>query len=246
MPLTAYISARMLWLRTKASCLNSVELTNRQYIHELSNIEAVLEDRSGIGLDLTETGSTIVVKDSSGKALQGDQVSKGTDTIIWNPVSPLATDGTDDGTYTVTVTPMDTLGVTGQSREYSLIFDSQTPQVSSAVPVDINANLTYVGQQVMLVQAKLQDVGPSGLEIKDQKIYLVDSAKKQVAGVQTDNNSDTIVWNLNAPLARDGSNDGTYNVVVIAKDKAGNEKEFSYPMVYDTVPPTVVSVNPAV
>jgi len=229
----------------KAPAVKSVQLTNREYIHELSNIEAVLEDRSGIGLDLTETGSTIVVKNSSDKILQGDQVSKGTDTIIWNPVSPLATDGTDDGTYTVTVTPMDTLSVTGQSRQYSLIFDSQTPQVISAVPVDINANLTYIGQQVMSVQAKLQDKGPSGLEIKDQKIYLEDSANKQVAGVQTDNNLDTIVWNLNAPLARDGSNDDIYNVVVVAIDKAGNEKEFRYPMVYDTVPPTVASVNPA-
>jgi methionine-rich copper-binding protein CopC/flagellar hook assembly protein FlgD len=242
---TGYSMAIQFSYVLKAPAVKSVLLTNREYIHELSNIEAVLEDRSGIGLDLTETGSTIVVKDSTGKALQGDQVSKGTDTIIWNPVSPLANDGTDDGTYTVTVTPMDTLGVTGQSRQYSLIFDSQTPQVISAVPVDINANLTYISQQVILVQAKLQDKGPSGLEIKDQKIYLEDSAKKQVAGVQTDNNSDTIVWNLNAPLARDGSNDDTYNVVVIAKDKAGNEKEFRYPMVYDTVPPTVASVTPA-
>jgi len=229
----------------KAPAVKSVELTNRQYIHELSNIVAVLEDRSGIGLDLTETGSSIVVKDPSGKDLQGDQVAQGTDTIIWNPVSPLATDGTDDGIYTVTVTPMDTLGVTGQSRQYSLIYDSQTPQVASAVPVDINANVTYVSQQVIFVQAKLTDKGPSGLEIKDQKIFLEDSTQKQVAGVQTDNGSDTINWNLDTPLARDGSNDDIYNVVVVAKDRAGNEKEFRYPMIYDTVPPRVVSVDPA-
>jgi len=239
----------------KAPAVKSVKLTNREYIHELSNIEAVLEDRSGIGLDLSETGSSIVVKDSSGKALQGDQTSNGTDTIIWNPVSALATDGTDDGTYTVTVTPMDTLGITGQSRQYNLIYDSQAPQIDSAVPVDINANVTYIGQQLMYVQAKLRDKGPSGLDINDQKIYLVDSANNQVPGTQTGFQTDTkedttvvkistISWNLDTPLARDGSNDDIYNVVVVAKDKAGNEKEFIYPMVYDTVPPQVTAVSP--
>ncbi|HGJ65722.1 TPA: hypothetical protein ENS27_10065, partial [bacterium] len=228
----------------KAPAIKSVNLTNRAYISELTSIEAVLEDRSGVGLDLSETGSSIVVKDPSGKILQGDQVSKDDDTIIWNPVNILAKDGTDDGTYTVTITPVDSLGTKGQERQYTLIYDTQLPEVISASPVDINSNITYVGQQILSIQAKVSDKGPAGLEIKDQQIYLVDSQNKQVAGVQSDNKTDIVFWNLNNPLPRNGSADGVYEVVVIAKDKAGNVKEYRYPMVYDTIPPTVDSVSP--
>jgi len=239
----------------KAPAVKSVSLTNRAYISELTNIEAVLEDRSGVGLDLSETGSSIVVKNPSGQTLQGDQVAVGNDTIVWTSVHTLAKDGTDDGTYTVTVTPVDSLGTSGLSRQYMLIYDTQLPEVDSVSPVDKNANVTYVGQQLMSVQASLKDVGTSGLDIKDQKIYLENSAGEQVPGTQTGyesvvkvNNQDvtlsTVTWNLNAPLARNGSNDGIYSVVVSAKDRAGNQIDFRYPMVYDTIPPQVTAVSP--
>ncbi|MEK7396981.1 MAG: Ig-like domain-containing protein, partial [Candidatus Poribacteria bacterium] len=142
------------------------------------------------------------------------------------------------------VTPIDSLGTSGQARQYTLIYDTQSPQIDSATQVDINASVTYVGQQIISVQAKIKDKGPSGLEIKDQKIYLENSAKKQVAGVQTDNGLDTIFWGLNVPLAKDGSADGAYTLVVTAKDLAGNQKEFRYAIMYDTIIPEVASVTP--
>lgn len=241
---TGYLMTAKFSYVIKAPAVKNVQLTNREYVRDFKEIVAVLEDRSGVGLDLSENGSSIVVKDSTGKVLQGDQTSSGTDTIIWKPLNPFAIDGTDDGTYTVTVTPVDTLGTVGQARQYTLIYDTQSPQVESASPVDINASVTYVGQQIVSVTAKIKDKGPAGLEIKDQKIYLEDSAKKQVAGVQTDNGLDTISWSLNIPLAKDGSADGEYTLVVIARDKAGNQKEFRYPIIYDTINPEVVSVTP--
>ncbi len=229
----------------KAPAVKSVKLTNRDYIHELNTIEAVLDDRSGIGLDLSETGSTIVVKGPDGKVIQGDQTSVGNDTIVWSIVTPLANDGSDDGIYTVTITPVDTLGTAGQSRQYTLVYDTQPPKVLSAVPVDIYANISYISQQISSVQAKLQDEGPAGIKIGDQRIYLEAENGSQVSGVQTDNNADTIVWNLTSPLPRDGSADGMYNVVVITTDKAGSRKEFRYPIYYDTIPPKVVGINPS-
>jgi len=144
----------------KAPAVKSVTLTNRAYVKELELIEAVLEDRSGIGLDLSETGSSIVVTGPDGK-LQADQASVDPDTIIWRPVHSLATDGTDDGTYTVTVTPMDTTGASGQSRNYTLIYDTQPPEVVSAAPVDINADITHVSQQLTAVEAAIRDEGPA-------------------------------------------------------------------------------------
>ena len=228
----------------KAPAVKSVSLTNRAYVDSLDSIEAVLEDRSGIGLDLSETGSSIVVTGPGGE-LQADQTSSGDDTLVWTPVHSLAKDGTDDGEYEVTVTPMDTTGASGQPRLYTVIYDTQTPEVVSATPVDINADVTHVGQQLTSIQVTLRDEGPAGIEIEDQMIYLEAADGTQVPGVQTDDADDTVSWNLDSPLAKDGSADGIYSVVVNAIDKAGNEKEFRYPLLYDTVPPTVVEVSPA-
>jgi hypothetical protein len=213
-------------------------------VNNLESIEAVLEDRSGIGLDLSETGSSIVVTGPSGE-LQADQTSVDPDTIIWQPVHLLATDGTDDGEYTVTITPMDTTGATGQPRRYTLIYDTQPPEAASAAPVDINADVTHVGQQLTLVQASLRDEGPADIEIEDQMISLEAPDGTEVPGVRTDDDADTVSWNLSSPLAKDGSSDGMYNVVVTAVDQAGNQKEFRYPLVYDTVPPQLVEASPA-
>jgi len=228
----------------KAPAVKSVSLTNQAYVDALDSIEAVLEDRSGIGLDLSETGSSIVVIGPDGE-LQADQTGSGDDTLTWTPVHSLAKDGTDDGEYEVTVTPMDTTGASGQPRQYIVIYDTQTPEVVSASPVDINADITHVGQQLISVQASLTDEGPAGIEIEDQAIYLEAADGTQVPGVQTDDNDDTVNWNLANPLAKDGSADGIYNVVVNSVDKAGNEKEFRYPLLYDTIPPAVVEVSPA-
>jgi len=227
----------------KPPAVKSVTLTNRAYVSNLESIEAVLEDRSGIGLDLSETGSSIVVTGPDG-VLQADQASVGEDTIIWQPVHPLAKDGTDDGEYEVTVTPVDTTGGSGQSRNYTLIYDTQPPEVVSATPVDINADVTHVGQQLSFVQARLQDEGPADIEIEDQVIYVEAPDVTQIPGVQTDDDVDMVNWNLTNPLAKDGTADGIYSVVVEAIDRAGNAKEFRYPLVYDTLVPTVVEVSP--
>ena len=228
----------------KAPAIKSVSLTNRAYVSNLENIEAVLEDRSGIGLDLSETGSSIVVTDPDGEVLQADQTSNEVDTIIWMPVYSLATDGTDDGIYNVIVTPVDTSGASGQSRELELIYDTQHPEVVSASPVDINADVTHVGQQLTAVQARILDEGPADIKIEDQRISLETADGTQVPGVQTDNNNDMVIWNLTSPLAKDGTADGIYTVVVNAVDQAGAEEEFRYPLVYDTSPPQVVEVTP--
>ena len=227
----------------KPPAVTSVTLTNRAYVSNLESIEAVLEDRSGVGLDLSETGSLIVVSGPNGD-LQADQSIVGDNTIVWKPVHPLAKDGTDDGTYSVTVTPVDTTGASGQSRQLTLIYDTQPPEVTSASPVDINADVTYVGDQLISVQASLQDEGPAGIEIEDQMIHLETADGTQVSGVKTDNGSDTVTWRLTKPLAKDGTGDGDYGVVVTTMDQAGNQKEFRYPVIYDTVLPEVVKVVP--
>jgi hypothetical protein len=228
----------------KAPAVRSVTLTNRAYVKNLESIEAAFDDRSGVGLDLSETGSSIVVTGPSGE-IQADQTSVGDDTIVWRPVHPLATDGTDDGVYTVTVTPVDTTGASGQSRQYTLIYDTQPPEVTSASPVDINADVTHVGQQLTVVQASLTDEGPAEINIDDQIIYLETQDGTQIPGIRTDNDSDTVSWRLTRSLAKDGTADGIYSVVVNAVDQAGNDKEFRYSLIYDTVPPEVTEVSPS-
>ena len=42
-------------------------------------------------------------------------------------MDPLLTDGSDDGVYTISVQPVDRLGVSGEVRQFTITYDTQKP-----------------------------------------------------------------------------------------------------------------------
>ena len=213
-----------------------------EFVNALDTITASLVDASGIGLDLTSDGSSITVAGPDGE-VDGIQSTSGTNEIVWTPLQ-LAVDGTMDGTYTVTITPVDSAGVSGVPARHQFILDTQPPAVSAVSPINLTEPISYIGEQISQIAALVTDVGPAGLKIDEQRIHLLDSHENLIPGDLTNDGTELIIFTLSQSLATDGSDDGTYTVVLVLGDNAGNLSGIAHQAVYDTVAPTV-QTNPA-
>ena len=213
-----------------------------EFVNRLDEIVATLEDVSATGLNLTSDGSTVTVTGPNGE-VEGVQTLRGENQIAWRPLQ-LATDGSADGVYTVTVTPVNSGDRLGIPARYQFTLDTQEPEVVSVTPIDLTQPLSYIGRQLIQIAAQVEDVGPAGLEIEDQRLQLLDAGGNLVPATQSDDRESQIFLTLSQPLTADGSDDGVYTVNLELMDKAGNLNLLSHQLVYDTQAPTLVSTNP--
>ena len=213
-----------------------------EFVNRLDEIVATLEDVSATGLNLTSDGSTITVAGPDGE-IEGVQTSRGGNQIVWRPLQ-LAADGSADGVYTATITPVNSGGRLGIPARYQFTLDTQEPEVTLVTPIDLTQPLSYIGRQLIQVAAQVEDIGPAGLEVEDQRLQLRDAGGNIVPAIQTDDGESQIFLTLSQPLTADGSDDGIYTVTLDLMDKAGNLNPISHQLVYDTQAPTLVSTNP--
>ena len=213
-----------------------------EFVNRLDEIVATLEDVSATGLNLTSDGSTITVAGPDGE-VEGIQTSRGGNQIVWRPLQ-LATDGSADGVYTVTITPVNSGGRLGIPARYQFTLDTQEPEVASVTPIDLTQPVSYIGQQLIQIAAQVEDVGPADLEVEEQRLQLHDAGGNVVPAVQSDDRESQIFLTLSQPLTADGSDDGVYTVTLDLMDRAGNLNPISHQLVYDTQAPTLVSTNP--
>ena len=213
-----------------------------EFVNRLDEVIATLEDVSATGLNLTSDGSTITVTGPNGE-VDGVQTSRGGNQIAWRPLQ-LATDGSADGVYTATVTPVNSGGRLGIPARYQFTLDTQEPEVASVTPIDLTQPLSYIGRQLIQIAAQVEDVGPAGLEIEDQRLQLLDAGGNLVPATQSDDRESQVFLTLSQPLTADGSDDGIYTVTLELMDKAGNLNPLSHQLVYDTQAPTLVSTTP--
>ena len=212
------------------------------FVNRLDEIVATLEDVSTTGLNLTSDGSTITVTGPDGE-VEGVQTSRGGNQIMWRPLQ-LATDGSTDGIYNVTITPVNSGGRLGIPARHQFTLDTQEPEVVLVTPIDLTQPLSYIGRQLIQIAAQVEDVGPAGLEIEDQRFQLHDAGGDVIPAVQSDDGESQIFLTLSQPLTADGSDDGAYTVTLDLMDKAGNLNPISHQLVYDTQAPTLVSTTP--
>lgn len=230
-------------LPTVSSVLISGKLGTIVYTNgDATNIVATFADLSGAGLDLDDEGSTITVTTESGLPAPGIITSNGIDQLTWIPIV-LPIDGSADGRYTVTVTPKDKLGRQGDAVYRQFVYDTQEPRITAATPVSLNQPATYISSLTQL-QFTVEDVGPAGLELAEQAIELLDPEGATVNATFTfDEINSHLYLTLDAPLAQDGSVDGTYTVKVSLVDKAGNISDSAQTFVYDSQVPQLASVS---
>ena len=213
-----------------------------EFVNRLDEIVATLEDVSATGLNLASDGSTITIMGPDGE-VEGVQTSRGGNQIVWKPVQN-PTDGAADGIYTVTVTPVNSGGRVGIPARYQFALDTQEPEVVLVTPIDLTQPLSYIGQQIIQIAAQVEDVGPAGLEVDDQRFELRDPRGNVVPAAQSNDGQAQIFLTLSQPLTADGSDDGRYTVNLDLTDKAGNVNPLTHQLVYDTQAPTLVSTDP--
>ena len=204
---------------------------------------ATFSNNNGIALYLEDGGSTIVVTNPEGLLVPGVTTSNGSDQLTWRP-TPLPTDGSADGRYTVTITPVDKSGRSGTVVTQQFIYDSQAPRITSATPLTIHAPVSYIGGGLSQFVINIEDVGPAGIVLASQVAALQDSTSSSIPATLTyDEIAGQLYLTLTQPFANDGSMDGTYTLNVLLIDKAGNRLNSRFNIIYDSKIPQVSSVT---
>ena len=213
-----------------------------------TNIVATFADLSGFGVALGDGGSTITVANANGIPAPGITTANDTNQLTWTPIV-LPTDGSADGRYTVTITPVDNAGRQGDVVYRQFVYDTQEPRITAAAPLMLNQPVTYIGGTFTQLQFTVEDVipgeniEPAGLELEEQTIELLDPEGVSVdATVTSDEINSLLYLTLSNPFARDGSADGTYTVRVSLVDKAGNSLDSVQTFIYDSQVPRLSSV----
>ena len=210
-----------------------------------TSIVATFTAPTGTGLAFGNEGSRISVTNADGTEIPGVTTSQGTNQLVWQAIGQ-PTDGTADGRYTVTVTPVDKAGRQGEVARRQFIYDTQAPQLTAASLVSLTAPVTYVTAGFASdteFSFTVADVGPAGVEMSEQTAQLLGADGTALSAVVTRNQTDRLFLTLTEPLAVDGSADGSYAVTVSLVDKAGNETQADYAVVYDTQVPAVSRVT---
>ncbi len=228
---------------TVSSVLIGGRLGTNVYVNSAdTNIVVTFTDASDVGLALGNGGSTITVNSDNGSIVSGITTSNGTNQLTWTP-SVLPTDGSADGRYTVSITPVDKAGRSGAVVNRHFIYDTQEPRITDATPVTLHQPVSYVGEGLTQFQFTVEDVGPALLDLDMQSISLEKANVELVKGVITNDGANQLYYTLNAPLPTDGSVDGAYILNVNLIDKAGNRKNIQHNIIYDSLAPKIASVS---
>ena len=210
-----------------------------------TRIVATLADPTGTGLAFGNEGSRISITNADGTEIPGVTTVQGTNQLVWQAIGQ-PTDGTADGRYTVTVTPIDKAGRQGEVARRQFIYDTQPPQITEASPLSLTQPVTFVRAGFASdtqLQFTVADVGPAGVKMAEQTAQLLGADGTVLSTVVTRNQTDLVFLTLTEPLARDGSADGSYVVSVSLVDRAGNETKAEYAVAYDTLVPQVTGVT---
>lgn len=183
------------------------------------------------GVDLAASLAGALVKNAAGSAIAGSWSVAG-NAIVFTPTIPLP-----EGAYTVTLSPVDTLGNKGFAS-FSFTLDRTPPTtqalvLSPASPVKagtVTFTLTFSEAMTTAVQPTVTFTRGGLL-----------SSTYALAGSWLDNKT----WRGSYPFTG-GTGDGTYTVTVSgSKDLAGNEmaSQAAGTFVLDTTPPAAPNMN---
>ena len=241
---------------TQPPTLVSTTPASNETVSELSQVEVKLNEKtSGINFvqsndfQLWKGRATDVLQDepSAARAVPVNITSNGMDTLTLTLLKPIALDGSDDGTYTVKVTPTDRAGNIGGAavREFYLVSQKHEPEIRLAMPQTTRVSslmtvgvelIDYVGAGIDFDVSMVTVTNPQGVLIPQEEL------EHTVGGVS---NPDSLTWTAEVPVARDGSADGEYIVTATFVDFTGRRFTQEFPIILDTQIPALVSTVPA-
>ena len=179
----------------------------------------------------------------------GDQVVAGqqqraSGRLIYNLVRPLATDGSEDGRYTIEFTPISASGRSGEVQRLTFMYDTQAPEIESDDVIDLVVAQAGVNNSLTEIRVNLIDE-TSGIDWEnlDEEWLTFERLSpnaSEISGRVDDDGQDNLTFRLTVPLADNGSADGEYRITITPKDRAGNDDEpYEKVFVYDTSPPMI-------
>ena len=204
---------------------------------ELERIEVTLEtdDENHLStLRLLNPGTQVVV----------GQLQRANDRLIYNLVRPLATDGSEDGVYTIEFTPISASGRSGEVQRLTFTYDTQAPEIEPDEAISLVVAEPEVNNSLTEIHVNLTDQ-TSGIDWKnlDEKWLTFERLSPnptKISGRISDDGQDNLTFRLTVPLADNGSADGEYRITLNPKDRAGNDDEsYEKVFIYDTSPPMI-------
>ena len=204
---------------------------------ELERIEVTLEtdDENHLStLRLLNPGTQVVV----------GQLQRANDRLIYNLVRPLATDGSEDGVYTIEFTPISASGRSGEVQRLTFTYDTQAPEIEPDEAISLVVAEPEVNNSLTEIHVNLTDE-TSGIDWKnlDEKWLTFERLSPnptKISGRVSDDGQDNLTFRLTVPLADNGSADGEYRITLNPKDRAGNDDEpYEKVFIYDTSPPMI-------
>ena len=164
--------------------------------------------------------------------------------LIYDLVRPLATDGSEDGVYTIEFTPISASGRSGGVQRFTFTYDTQSPEIETDEVISLVVVQPEVNNSLTEIRVNLTDE-TSGIDWKnlDEKWLTFERLSPnptKISGRVSDDGQGNLTFRLTVPLADNGSADGEYKITIEPKDRAGNDDEpYQKVFVYDTNPPTI-------
>ena len=206
---------------------------------ELERIELTLETDDENHL------STLRLLNPATEVVAG-QLQREDDQLIYNLVRPLATDGSEDGVYTIEFTPISASGRSGALQRLTFTYDTQAPEIEIDEAINLVVVQPEVNNSLIEIQVNLTDE-TSGIDWKhlDEEWLTFERLSPnpaKISGRISDDGQGNLTFRLTVPLADNGSADGEYRITLNPKDRAGNDDEpYEKVFVYDTSPPMIDS-----
>ncbi len=204
---------------------------------ELERIEVTLETEDENHL------STLRLLNPATEVVAG-QLQRANDRLIYNLIRPLATDGSEDGVYTIEFTPISASGRSGAVQRLTFTHDTQSPEIESDEAISLVVAQPEVNNSLTEIHVNLTD-DTSGIDWEniDEKWLTFERLSPnptKISGRVSDDEQGNLTFRLTVPLADNGSADGEYQITVNPKDRAGNDDEpYEKVFVYDTSPPMI-------
>ena len=204
---------------------------------ELERIEVTLEtdDENHLStLRLLNPGTQVVA----------GQLQRANARLIYNLVRPLATDGSEDGVYTIEFTPISASGRSGEVQQLTFTYDTQAPEIEPDEAISLVVAEPEVNNSLTEIHVNLTDQ-TSGIDWKnlDEEWLTFERLSPnptKISGRISDDGQDNLTFRLTVPLADNGSADGEYRITLNPKDRAGNDDEsYERVFIYDTSPPMI-------
>ncbi len=204
----------------------------------LTSIEVLIKDYTGTGTDTIATSVRLVGPDGPVPSSFSELKSGTVDTLVYSVDTTLATDGSDDGSFTITAIPYAVNGKYGEIYQSTFIYDTQEPVVKSITP----QNGSFVNS-LTLVSSVIYDQF-SGIDFTASTVSL----RGPIGTVPGDlaNDGDSVIsFTPSPPLETNGGDDGKYTITVTAYDMATHSSTDSATIIYDTWLPWVSEAYPA-